>query len=373
VNILLDVHHLGLRHTGNETWARNVLLRIPELLPDQQVRFAVGAPGAGELSMATDSAYDLVSTSSGVRLLRDLPRLCHRHSVDVVFTQYTPALTRRPKVVLIHDISPAEPGAREWIRPADRYRYLASFKAAARFAHTVLTVSQFTKTRLMDRYGLRDDQVRLAGNALDPVLRSELSSRQGKTRLVNVVLAVGNVLPRKNLAVVAEAIAILNKTRRVPLSLRVVGQVPDDGKATAEHLVAVLGDRVEFTGYVSIQKLADEYRNASVLVFPSRYEGFGIPLLEAMSADLPTVVSDRGALPEVAGSAALVVPANDPIAWAKAVSAVLDDDSLRDRLVGAGRIRAAEFDWDRPSRVVAETLLEAANEAGADKSGKRHL
>jgi alpha-1,3-rhamnosyl/mannosyltransferase len=113
-------------------------------------------------------------------------------------------------------------------------------------------------------------------------------------------------------------------------------------------------------GYVSEQELAAFYRNARLFVFPSRYEGFGLPLLEAMSAGVPAVASDLPVLRELGGDAALYAPALDEETWAERVEELLSDGELAERLAAAGRERATLFTWERAAEEHVAVFREAA-------------
>jgi glycosyltransferase involved in cell wall biosynthesis len=168
------------------------------------------------------------------------------------------------------------------------------------------------------------------------------------------------VLPRKNLPVVARAVRLM-RDRGEDVVLRVVGTVHPTGRRDEAVARSELGEHVTFTGYVSRETLACELRSAHVLAFPSLFEGFGIPALEAMAARLPVVVSDRTSLPEVVGAAGLVVPAEDPDAWAAALTRPLQPATSAD-LVAAGTLREAEFRWDRSAAGVAAVLRNTTSE-----------
>ena len=174
-----------------------------------------------------------------------------------------------------------------------------------------------------------------------------------------VVLAVGNVVPRKNLAVAARAVANL-RAEGLDARLRVVGTVAPSGDADAAAMRSLLGSAVTMTGYVSVAQLAQEYADADLLVFPSLFEGFGIPALEAMAAGVPVLVSDRAALPEVVGDAGLVIDAEDVGAWTSALRGVCSDGVVRDGLVTRGLARAATYSWADSAAVTLAALDRAA-------------
>ena len=191
-------------------------------------------------------------------------------------------------------------------------------------------------------------------NAVDPRLTAILTATPESRGGRPTVLMVGNVLPRKNLPVVAKAVRLM-RDRGQDVVLRVVGTVHPTGRRDEAVARSELGEHVTFTGYVSREELACELRSAHVLAFPSLFEGFGIPAVEAMAAGLPVVVSDRTSLPEVVGDAGLVVPAEEPDAWAEALSRALQPAVAAD-LVAAGARREAQFRWERSAASVAAVL-----------------
>jgi glycosyltransferase involved in cell wall biosynthesis len=164
------------------------------------------------------------------------------------------------------------------------------------------------------------------------------------------LLAVASPAPHKNLVIILHALKLL-ADERPTLRLKLVGM----RTATTDHLVRGarelgVADRVEFTGHVTDAVLDALYRGATAMVFPSLYEGFGLPPLEAMARGCPVIASDRPAVPEVVGDAALTFSADDPNALAAAIRAVLDDAALAGRLRAAGRTRARAFDWATTAR-----------------------
>jgi glycosyltransferase involved in cell wall biosynthesis len=170
------------------------------------------------------------------------------------------------------------------------------------------------------------------------------------------VLAVGTLQPRKNLIRLVDAVARLS--RDMPVVLRVVG--PDGYQAAQIRERLGRSVQVEIAGYVSEDELAAEYRNADVFVYPSLYEGFGLPVVEAMASGTPVVTSGAGSLREVAGEAALIVDPLDVEAIAEAIARIASDRELRASLRTRGLARAAEFTWDRSATRLAEIYAELA-------------
>jgi alpha-1,3-rhamnosyl/mannosyltransferase len=198
----------------------------------------------------------------------------------------------------------------------------------------VIAVSEFTRGEIVELLGVSAERIAVIPNAVGPPFVADGPAAEG-----DYVLAVGTLEPRKNLALVQQA------ARALAVELRVVGSrgwgdVQVDG----------------WLGRVSDDELAALYRGARCLVYPSLYEGFGIPVLEAMACGTPVVTSAGGATEEVAGGAAVLVDPHDVAAIAAGIE---EAETRREELGGRGRERAAGFTWDR---VAAETrkVYEAA-------------
>ncbi len=359
---LIDAHHLGQGQTGNETWARNVVAELGRR-PGQD---HLAVTPAGRISLPNSwsaGRVHQVSSFSSRRLAYDLPRLTHRLRPEAMLVQYTLPLfgaRRVPGVVVVHDLSFERPEAAAWITPGTLARYRATIRASVRCARMVLAPSEWTKRDIVHTYGIDHDRVLVAGNALDEKLAAALAETPIDRRdTCLTVLTVGTVLPRKNLVVVARAVSVL-RGRGLPARLRMVGPIPAAGHACAREIQGMLGDSLEILGPVSTANLARAYRSADVLAFPSRFEGFGIPLVEAMAAELPVVSSTATCLPEVGGTAARYADPDDVEAWAEALAAVLTDGDERRRLTAAGVDRAAGFRWSDTVDAVSAALEAAA-------------
>lgn len=357
MRFLVDAHQLALRQTGNETWSRNVVRTLQSAVSGHELHVAVTESGLQTLRELSDAQPHVVSANALRRLTIDLPRIVARERVDAVLGQYTVLPSRAASVVMIHDLSPLDPRAAAWMGARFRARFRASVEVSVRVASFVLTPSQFTRHQVIEAFSLQPDRVRVAPNAVDDELARLLDTAPRVRPAITTVLSVGNLLPRKNLEIVAGAV------RRLQLSgtrvrYRVVGSVSRDGRATEHELRRILPD-VEVVGYASTLDLAKEYRSASMLAMPSLFEGFGIPAIEAMRAGLPVICSDAAALPETAGDGCMVVRAGDIDAWVAAIRLLATDTAASRRLGRLGHARAGQFDWTSTARVVADTLVAA--------------
>ena len=341
-SVLLDVHHLGLQQTGNESWARNAVVAL-EADGKRSPHYAVTRAASLPATVPPSRRHE-VSTSSLRRLAVDMPRLLRTLRPDAVLAQYTLPPGRTPGVVVVHDLSFEDPLAGQWIPWPTLQRYRLSIRSSARRAGCVIVATEWTRTDMLQRYQLEPRRVVVCPIAVAPDLAlllqraATLRAEQPPDPHAPVVLCVGTVLPRKNLVVVAAAVAQLRREGS-PVSLRLVGKTPPAGQADAARITALLGTAVTFTGHVDEAQLVEEYRRASVLCFPSLYEGFGVPLLEAMTATVPVISSSATCLPEVGGDAALYAAPNDIDVWASTIAAVLGDTDVRETMTIKGLTR----------------------------------
>jgi glycosyltransferase involved in cell wall biosynthesis len=247
--------------------------------------------------------------------------------VDVLHctTYRAPVAPRAPLVVTVHDLGVLRhPEAfPRWHRTSGRL----ALRAGVRAADAIVTVSAFTRDQLVDDLGVPRERVRIVPNGVDPVFSPDGPAAEG-----DYVLAVGTLEPRKNLAIAVLA------ARLAGVELRVAG-ASGWGDVRTESWV----------GEPSDEELAALMRGARCVVYPSLYEGFGLPVLEAMACGTPVVTSRGGATEEVAGGAAVLVDPHDPAAVAEGID---EAGKRRAQLRAAGLERAASFTWRRSADLV---------------------
>jgi alpha-1,3-rhamnosyl/mannosyltransferase len=248
-------------------------------------------------------------------------------------------------VVTIHDLTPLRvPEVMPSIVRRTAYRWWNA--RATSVAGLILANSQATATDIHSYFPHAKARVRVVLHAADDFTDGTVAPLPADlTEGGAYLLSMGSTKPHKDLPTLLRAFAQIN-VRHPDLRLLLVGR---DAPGYAS---SVLGDtpaarRVRFTGHVDDSTLRALYAGAEAFVFPSRYEGFGLPPLEAMASGTPVVCSDAASLPEVVGEAALLFPAGDVTAAAGAILRLLGDDELRASLVRAGRERAALFTWKR--------------------------
>jgi glycosyltransferase involved in cell wall biosynthesis len=328
--ILLDADVLGRQRTGDETYVTNLLRELPAAAPDLRFAAVTRHP---ELVPAGVEPIVLPARLQEARMALSLPRLLRRVRPDLAHFQHAlPLGWRGRSVVTLHDLS--FEGDDSAMGLLDRLTFRAVVPRAARGADRVLTVSERTKRDVVTRYGVPAARVTVTPNGVDPSF-SAGGSHDG------YLLFVGAIQGRKN------PLAALEAARAAGLPLVVAGPAKDSGLART-----LSAGGADLRGYVSKGELADLYRGAAALVFPSRFEGFGLPLLEAMACGTPVVAAAEPALREVGGDAAVYAEDGD---FAAATLRALGD---RERLAAAGLERAKLFSWAETARRTAKAYRE---------------
>jgi glycosyltransferase involved in cell wall biosynthesis len=332
--VVVDADVLGRRRTGDETYVKNLLrtLSVPAAAAGLDVAAVTRHP-----ELVPDGVLPVLlpARSQEVRMAWTLPRTLRRLGAALVHTQYAlPFRCPCPAVVTIHDLS-FEHGL---MGRRDRLVFERVVPHAARAAARVLTVSERTKRDLVEHYGIPPERIVVTPNGVDPAFHPVTQDTTSRP----YALAVGAIQERKNQG------AALAAAREAGLELVVVGPVKD-GRAAAQLREG--GARLE--GYVEVERLAELYRGAACLVQPSRYEGFGLPVVEAMASGTPVVTVPDPALVEVAGEAAVVVPEAE---LAAGIRRAVEE---RDTLAAAGLERARAFTWEAAARGTVTAYVEA--------------
>jgi glycosyltransferase involved in cell wall biosynthesis len=298
----------------------------------------------------------------------DLPRVEWFVRFDVLFApNFVPPPTRaRRLVVTVHDLAfkrfpeTAPHGTKWWLGRLDR---------ALDRATRVIAVSESTRRDLLDLSGVDPARVAVIPLGVDRTLfrppgREAVAAARARFKLDGpYVLYLGGIEPRKNLSNLLAGFAWLPGDLRLVVVGSGVEWNPEGSdvlrRALATLPVGVRG-RIHRTGYVSEADKVALLGGAEAFVYPSLYEGFGLPVLEAMACGTPVVTSNVSSLPEVAGDAAVLVDPADPASIAEGVGRVMGDAELRERLVAAGFDRAERFSWEECARRTALLLREAA-------------
>jgi glycosyltransferase involved in cell wall biosynthesis len=313
--IVIDADVLGRNRTGEETYVLNLLRQLPVAAPDLRFAAVTRHP---ELVPEGVEAIPLRTGSQELRMAWTLPRLLRHVRPALLHTQHALPLGWHGKsVVTLHDLHfERDP---EVMGTLDRLTFKAVVPRAAKRADRVLTVSERTKRDAVELYRLPPDKIIVTPHGVDPAFSP------GNGPAGDYALFVGAIQARK------DPLAALATAREAGLRLVVAG--PEKEPALARQLREGGAD---LRGWVEKAELADLYRGAAALLLLSRFEGFGIPALEAMASGTPVVISDDPALREVVGDAA--------------APSLRDAVAERDRYRQLGLARAREFSWEETAR-----------------------
>lgn len=369
LQIGIDGDTLGRKRTGDESYLASLMRGLGRV--DQQSRYTVfvrdEAAVAAQFPTLSDWQFRQVRpTSIWVRYPVGFPLALRQHRLDVLHTQYfVSPLCRCPVVCTVHDISFAV--RPEYFTLKDRIFLGSLVPRALRRAQRVITDTEYTRADLVKVYNVDPARIAVIPLAADPRYRplDRDACRATVTARHNVadgyILYVGTLQPRKNVSTLVDAYAQFRRRTGLPHKLLIVGKP----KYKFEAVFAAIErsgfkDDILFAGFVPDEELPTYYNAADVFVFPSLYEGFGLPVLEAMACGTPVICSSASCLPEVVDDAGLLAEPSDPSAFCNALERVLGNPAEAAALRERGLQRAARFTWDRTARETLEVYHEVA-------------
>jgi glycosyltransferase involved in cell wall biosynthesis len=378
LHIAIDAHSVGTGLAGNETYAANLVEALAEVDGENRYTVYVTRAEAYERFAGRWPHVRVQRTLPHTPLVRvplTLPAELRRRPVDLLHVQYTaPPFAPCPFVATIHDLSFEH--LPETFKRRSRAQLRLTVRRTARRAAHVIAPSEFTRRDLRETYGIQNGRVSVvplaAADRFRPVEDAgEVERVKGRYGIEgDYVLAVGSIQPRKNLARLIEAYKLLRSARgrgKLP-RLVLVGKKAwlygDTLRAVREGGLAAA---VVLTGYVSEADLPALYTGALCFAYPSIFEGFGLPPLEAMRCGAPVLTGDRASLPEVVGDAALTVNPFDAAEIASALARLIDDATLRATLRRRGHARARRFDWRETARMTLEVYRKATGGVMSDE------
>jgi len=326
VHVALDAtYSLDRNLSGVGVYSREILFGLARSHPQDQFQFCYRP------HRFLRSFRDRLPRNAARRLLRGAPHADLFHALN----QRVDAPARRT-VTTFHDLFVI---TGEYSTSEFRARFTEQARLAARHSDLIIAISRFTARQVEEFLGVEPSRIRIIPHGVHvPSMERQNTSRQ------NLVLFVGAIQRRKNVRNLVRAF------ERMPPSWRLALAGAADGFGAAEELRAVENSPrkadIEVLGYVTAMELEALYRRARIFAFPSLDEGFGMPVLEAMANSVPVITSQRSALPEVAGDAALSVDPDDPEEIAAALVRLASDQALCDDLARRGRERALQFSWE---------------------------
>jgi len=370
LRIAIDAHSVGTRLGGNESYATNLIEALAEIDQVNQYTIFVTRREARERFSNRWPNFQVRATlphTPFVRIPLTLSAELRRNRVDVLHVQFTsPPFSPCPVVVSIHDLSFEH--LPQTFKRRSRMQLRMTVRRSARSATQIIALSEYARTDLINTYHLRPEKVSVvplaAPEAFAPVHDDNELQRVRQTYGIerDYILSVGSIQPRKNLRRLIEAYSLLRgkQTEGKLPQLVLVGK----NAWLYDETLRSLGDRnvdtsIILTGYVPESDLPALYSGAVCFVYPSYFEGFGLPPLEAMKCGAPVIVGNKTSLPEVVGDAALMIDPFDVNAIAAAIKRVIADSDLRAELRVKGLERAKQFDWKETARQTLEVYERA--------------
>jgi glycosyltransferase involved in cell wall biosynthesis len=374
LHIAIDAHAVGSGLAGNESYVTNLIEALAEEAAHRYTLYVTKREAVERYSGRWPHVSVRLTQPHTplVRIPLTLSAELRRRPVDLLHVQYTaPPFAPCPVVATIHDLSFEHLPLT--FKRRSRMQLRLTVRRTARLAAHIITSSDYSRDDIVKTYGIAPERVSVTPLAAPahfaPVTDGlELERVRERYHLAgDYVLAVGSIQPRKNLARLIAAYALLRRTRgdgSVP-RLVIVGKrawlYGETLKAVEAH---GLHNFVTFTGYVSAADLPALYTGALCFVYPSYFEGFGLPPLEAMQCGAPVIAGGLTSLPEVLGDAGVLVDPFDERAIATAIARLIDDEELRVSLRRKGLIRARLFNWRRTARLTLEAYERAIKEGG---------
>lgn len=289
-----------------------------------------------------------------------------QRKADVFFSPdgFIPIGMSVPKVSMVHDVAFLR--YPEMLQPYIRNFYKTWMPRFLAYTDHIITVSDFSKQELIRGYGLQADKISVVYNGVSDTFgprspQEAISIREKFAGGRPYVLYLGSIHPRKNIITLVNAFERMKASRSSDLQLLLAGRPSWHTKELLETIrQSTVRDAIHMPGYVSSDDACAMMAAAEMVVYPSLYEGFGLPVLEAMASGVPVITSNVSALPEIAGDAALLFDPNDADQLAALMDNLATDPTLRAAMMDRGFQRKAQFSWDTAADSVYKILMQTA-------------
>ena len=363
IRVALDATAIGRGKTGNETYLTGLLEGWKQVKPEGvEMMPIVSGPSAAPNPLRGGAMEGWQAQSKQIaragffeRHLRGLPRARKEVKEDLYHGVYwVRPWDKGPFVLTVHDLSFLENPA--WYPSGQAWFYRQLVRRAAQKARKVITVSEFCRTEIAEKWDIPADKIETTHEAARSLFQPGKRKRGGPPTL----LFVSAIHPRKNLGRLIRVWERLRSGRFPDLRLKVIGPAGWSAGPDLRALkAAVAKGGAEWMGVRSDEELKAAYQTATVLVYPSLYEGFGLPPLEAMASGCPVVCSNTASLPEVCGEAAEYFDPTSEEEMSAKITYVLGSDDRREELGRAGLLKAAEYSWERMAEETAAVYRRA--------------
>jgi glycosyltransferase involved in cell wall biosynthesis len=358
---------------GIGIYTQEIFKRVVQLMPEHQFYFLFDRAYDSEFIFAKNVTPIVVSPPARHPFLwywwfeKSIPKVLKEHQIDLFISPdgYASLRTNVPQIVTIHDLAFEHYKAHT---PFLVYQYYKHFVPKfCEKASKILAVSAFTKQDIIERYGIEENKIDVVYNGFNNSKQSTVSSMQSKTltayNLLNTTyfIFIGAVHPRKNVLGLLKAFEGFKSTYTHTHKLVIIGRKAWMN-AELEDFYQHMNFKKDVVWIEKIERsdLLQILEHAFALVYPSFFEGFGIPIIEAMSFGVPVISSNASCLPEVVGNAAILVNPNDTNEIVNAMNELIENETLRNQLITKGKIRAQDFDWNISAKkvvLVIESIL----------------
>jgi glycosyltransferase involved in cell wall biosynthesis len=376
LHIAIDAHSVGAQLAGNETYAVNLIEALAEIDQVNHYTLYVTKKAAIDRFDGRWANFKVKQTLPHTPLVRvplTLSAELRRHPVDLLHVQYTaPPFSPCPIVATIHDL--AFEHLPETFTRRSRMQLRQTVRRTARRAARVLALSEFSRRDIIETYGVDPKRVDVTPLAAPPHFAPVTNETELKRIRkyygidADYILSLGSIQPRKNLIRLIEAYSCLRRLRpesKLPRLVLAGGRGWLDREIFRAAERNDFGKDILFIGYVPEQDLPALYSGAVCFVYPSYFEGFGLPVIEAMQCGVPVIAGNRTSLPEVTGRAGLLFDPFDTRALSEAMTRVIDDSDYRSQLRAQGLKRANDFNWKTTAQLTLQAY-ERAIESGRD-------
>ncbi|MCK5451649.1 MAG: glycosyltransferase family 4 protein [Candidatus Omnitrophica bacterium] len=376
MRIAIDGHTIGNKRSGDETYTIGLIKALADI--DKTNEYIV--------YVTNDSAYKLIGKlpdnfvikkicphNRWIRLCVSYPLAFLKDRPDIIHFQYIAPIFNSAKLVLtIHDVSyRLLPEQYSFI---ERLSLVYGTALMMKVAKKVLTVSQVSKEQIADNFHIDRDKITVVYNGVPEHFKTKVSEDEEKKILKkyeikrNYFLYVGNLKPRKKVDELLKGYAELVTKKNIEYDLVIVGRKTDMFEelfSMAEELQ--ISKRVKFLGYVDDMSLSVLYKRAKLFVYPSVFEGFGLPLVEAMIKGVPVICYNGSSTAEVCRDAALKLDEITSKSLADAMGNLMDNEEKRSELIERGYVRAKEFTWEKSAVKTLEVYREVYTELASKK------
>lgn len=345
IRVGIDAHMLGDRSGGNETYYSGIInaLDPPE---DMEIIILVPRSFSGSFKNGLKTVrfrHDNVL----LRYLLDIPHIVRSYGLDIIHTQYflPPFTSPAKRIVTIADICFMHLSGIFSLKDLIPQKLL--IPVAAKRSDRVVTVSYYSRNDIAGTFHVSPEKIDVTYDAPTAVIPDDSAEEMVDGPYL---LTIGNIQPRKNLVRLFRAFRSFRKRTRWEGKLVVIGKKDYN----AERIMSKAGNGIIFTGYVSNETRESLIRNACAFIYPSLFEGFGLPPVEAMIRGIPTAVSNVTSLPEVVGDGALLFDPLSVPGISDSIEKLITDGELRKSLSEKGRIAASRFSWEQSAEKLVE-------------------